>query len=109
MFSAPFPLFYHFFYHFGELNQRFLNIGIETPEVSVTELAAIFQGAGRELFGYQGTISYAVSEDRHYLTDNPQRRCPDITKARTILEYHPEIRVDEGVTRFLRFWKEESV
>ncbi|WP_204790182.1 hypothetical protein, partial [Oscillibacter sp. CU971] len=22
---APFPLFYHIFYHFGELNQRFLN------------------------------------------------------------------------------------
>lgn len=86
----------------------YFNIGIETPEISIEELAAIFQKAGRELFGYQGVISYAMSEDQHYLTDNPQRRCPDITKARTILGYEPEIDVDEGVARFLRFWKGES-
>lgn len=87
----------------------YFNIGIETPEVSMQELAEIYRAAGRRLFGYQGAVTYAVSEDRHYLTDNPQRRCPNITKARTILGYRPEIEVEEGVARFLGFWKEESL
>lgn len=82
------------------------NIGIERPEVSMRELAEIYRLAGSELFGYQGAIRYAISEDRQYLTDNPQRRCPDLSKARAVLGYRPEILVAEGVRRFLRFWKE---
>ena len=85
----------------------YFNIGIEKPEISMTELAELYQDAGRRLFGYSGAVRYSVSGDRHYLTDNPQRRCPDISKARTVLGYQPEILVAEGVERLLRFWKEE--
>ena len=35
--SAPFPLFYHIFYHFGELNQRFLK-GNDRPLSAKTVL-----------------------------------------------------------------------
>ncbi len=86
----------------------YFNIGIEAPEISVQELANVYCHAARELFDYRGTVRYAISEDRHYLTDNPQRRCPDIGKARTILGYQPEILVGDGVRRFLRFWREEK-
>lgn len=51
---------------------------------------------------------YAVSEDKEYLTNNPQRRCPDITKARNILGYAPEIEVEQGVERFLNFINEST-
>ena len=64
--------------------------------------------AGRELLGYTGEVRYAVSEDKEYLTNNPQRRCPDITKARTILGYNPTISVEEGVRRFLQYLKESD-
>lgn len=86
----------------------FFNIGIETPEISMQELAEIYRTAGRELFDYHGIVRYVESTDRHYLTDNPQRRCPDISKACAVLDYRPEIYVEEGIRRFLHFWKEEQ-
>lgn len=86
----------------------YFNIGIENPEITVSELAEIYKLAGKKIFGYQGNVVYQVSEDKEYLTNNPQRRCPDITKARKVLGYQPEIKVEEGVTRFLQFIKESS-
>ncbi|MDR1984198.1 MAG: NAD-dependent epimerase/dehydratase family protein [Prevotellaceae bacterium] len=81
----------------------YFNIGIETPEISIRTLAEIYAKAGQSLLKYKGSVRYAASADRHYLTDNPQRRCPDITKAKNILGYNPTITVEEGVTRFLQF------
>jgi dTDP-glucose 4,6-dehydratase len=31
--------------------------------------------------------------------DDPKRRCPDITKARELLNWSPEIGIEEGITR----------
>lgn len=87
---------------------NYFNIGIETPEITVLELARIYQKNGKEVFGYSGNVTYATSEDTEYLTNNPQRRCPNINKARTILGYEPEIHVEDGVKRFLSFIKESS-
>ena len=84
----------------------FFNIGIDKPEISIARLAEIYRDAGREIFNYAGKINYAVSADKDYLTDNPQRRCPNVDKARKILGYNPTIYVEEGVARFLQFVKE---
>ena len=86
----------------------YFNIGIEKPEISIADLAQIYVKAGREIFGYTGSVTYAQSDDKEYLTNNPQRRCPDIGKARRILGYNPTILVEEGVGRFLQFLKEEE-
>jgi UDP-glucuronate decarboxylase len=86
----------------------YFNIGIDKPEINIQELAEIYAGAGRDVFGYTGKVRYTASEDRDYLTDNPQRRCPDIAKARSVLGYTPSIHVEEGVARFLRFIKESG-
>ena len=86
----------------------YFNIGIEKPEISIEHLAEIYQEKGGKLFGYEGKVEYAVSEDKEYLTNNPQRRCPDISKARKILGYAPEIEVEQGVERFLQFIKEST-
>ncbi len=64
--------------------------------------------AGRDIFGYTGEVRYATSDDKEYLTNNPQRRCPNIDKARRILDYNPTIFVEEGVTRFLNYLKESE-
>ncbi len=84
----------------------YFNIGIDKPEITVTELANLYQKAGKEIFSYTGEVKYAVSEDKDYLTNNPQRRCPKIDKAKKALAYNPSIHVDEGVKRFLTFIKE---
>ena len=86
----------------------YFNIGIQEPEISVLQLAEIYKAKGETVFGYMGEIEYAVSEDKDYLTNNPQRRCPDISKAQNVLGYAPSITVEQGVERFLRFIKESS-
>lgn len=84
----------------------FFNIGIESPEISVKTLADIYAEAGRDLLGYGGKVILAKAAEKNYLVNNPQRRCPDIKKARRILHYAPDIEVRDGVTRFLRFLQE---
>ncbi len=71
-------------------------------------MAEIYAKAGRDIFGYTGQVRYARSEDKEYLTNNPQRRCPNIDKARRELNYNPTIFVEEGVARFLQFLKESE-
>jgi UDP-glucuronate decarboxylase len=86
----------------------YFNIGIDRPEIMVRDLAALFAKQGAEVFGYKGAVKYGKSADEAYLTHNPNRRCPIITKAQTILGYAPTILVDEGVGRYLRFLKQEA-
>jgi UDP-glucuronate decarboxylase len=73
------------------------NIGVETPEISMAQLADKVTAIGREHFGYTGKVVRKV--DPEYLIDNPERRCPIIKKARTELGYDPQILVDEGLRR----------
>lgn len=86
----------------------YFNIGIDRPEISVRELAEIYREAGRRIWNYGGKIIYERSEDKNYLTHNPSRRRPDITKARTLLGFNPRIMADEGVGQFLEYLREEE-
>jgi len=83
----------------------YFNIGIDHPEISIHRLAEIFQEQGKKHFNYTGNVTLAVSNEKEYLSDNPQRRCPNMEKARTLLRFEPAIEVEEGVERFLRFLK----
>jgi UDP-glucuronate decarboxylase len=87
------------------LSGRFdvFNIGMDQPEVSVRDFAEFFRDAGKKLFGYQGEIRFMPSAEQAYLTDNPSRRCPDISKARTLLGFNPVVTVHEGIERYLLF------
>jgi len=80
------------------------NIGVDGPETSIADLADRFVAAGQELFGYEGAVVRRSSDDSNYLTDNPSRRCPDITKARTDLQYDPTIALDDGLRRSLLWY-----
>jgi dTDP-glucose 4,6-dehydratase/UDP-glucuronate decarboxylase len=78
------------------------NIGVETPEISMAELAEKVAQLGREMFGYTGNV--VKQFDAEYLKDNPERRCPIITKAREEIGYAPTILVDEGLRRALLWY-----
>ena len=82
------------------------NIGTDGPEVSMGELAERMTEVARRLFGYAGEVRQRSSGDPHYLTDNPTRRCPDLTKARTHLGYEPQVGLEEGLERTLRWYAE---
>ena len=84
------------------------NIGREEPEISMANLAERVVELSRELFGYQGKVVRQASSDSNYLVDNPNRRCPIITKARTHLGYNPSISVEEGLKRSLIWYAANS-
>jgi UDP-glucuronate decarboxylase len=82
------------------------NIGTETPEISIAELAERLVSLARELFGYRGRVIRGASDDANYLVDNPDRRCPVIAKARRDLGYDPRVTLDEGLRRALLWYHE---
>lgn len=77
------------------------NVGTETPEISMADLARKVAALGGELFGYRGRVVTQPSADPDYLVDNPNRRCPVIAKARTQLGFNPSVPLDEGLRRAL--------
>jgi nucleoside-diphosphate-sugar epimerase len=87
-------------------NGEAYNIGVEGPEISMVALAEKLTSLAKDLFGYQGKVVRQVSQDASYLVDNPNRRCPVITKARAHLGYNPRVALDEGLKRSLIWYSE---
>ncbi len=85
------------------------NIGTESPEISMAELADRLAAIGRDEVGYEGRVVLGTSDDPAYLTDNPDRRCPDIAKARAELDYEPVVDLDDGLRRSLQWYRSGSV
>ena len=75
------------------------NIGSDEREITILELADIYKSIGKELVSYSGQIKFEVHEDKEYLTDNPQRRCPNIEKAIKILGFEPKMKLEDGIKR----------
>jgi len=74
------------------------NIGNPKPEVSMFELAHWTEKAvGRKI--KRQLVEYPES----YPADEPNRRCPDISKARLQLGFEPSVGLAEGLTRFFRW------
>jgi UDP-glucuronate decarboxylase len=84
------------------------NIGTEAPEISMADLARTMAATASELFGYQGAVVLGQTSDPDYLRDNPNRRCPDISKARAELDYEPIVPLDEGLRRLLVWYGANS-
>lgn len=82
------------------------NIGVEEPEISISLLAEKMVELAKDLFGYRGKVVFKSSQDQDYLTDNPNRRCPQIAKARIDLGYNPTITLDEGLKRALLWYSD---
>ncbi len=86
----------------SEHNGEAFNIGTEKPEISVEDLArAVIAVSGKDL-----SIELKQSGDPEYLTDNPQRRCPTIAKARQLLGYAPRVSLEEGLHRTYEYYKD---
>jgi dTDP-glucose 4,6-dehydratase/UDP-glucuronate decarboxylase len=77
------------------------NIGNSEPEITMKELAEKIVLIGGKLLNYNGKVEYASSNDSNYLVDNPNRRCPDITKAQKELGYNSSMQLEEGLSRNL--------
>jgi len=78
------------------------NVGND-EEISIGDLAHIAAALdGPPLL----PIRFETSADSDYLSDNPQRRCPDLTKLRSLAAWEPRVRVREGLARTLQSYRE---
>ena len=77
---------------------------MEAPEISIGAVADILVRLGAELFGYKGRVVRGVSADKEYLVDNPNRRCPDIRKARAELDFKPSVGLEDGLRRMMTWY-----
>jgi dTDP-glucose 4,6-dehydratase/UDP-glucuronate decarboxylase len=78
------------------------NIGTEEPEISMRDLATQLL----RVAGSSRKVVYQASQEADYLTDNPNRRCPNISKARNLLGYSPSVSLEEGLGRMLEWYKD---
>jgi dTDP-glucose 4,6-dehydratase/UDP-glucuronate decarboxylase len=80
------------------------NIGNDEEEVCIADLAQHV----RELAGPPWlAVVHEMSRDRHYLTDNPQRRRPDLTRLRTLIPDMRCVKLRQGLERTLRSYRAE--
>jgi UDP-glucuronate decarboxylase len=72
------------------------NIGNPDPEISMVELVQTIEKISAQKVEYD-VVEYPDS----YPADEPNRRAPDIRKARVQLDFNPTVGIDEGLKRFL--------
>ena len=83
------------------LSKEHLPVNIGNPtETSILEFANIIN----QLAGNTAGMNY--QPDKRFGND-PQRRCPDITRARSLLGWAPKVDLSDGLTRTLAFFKEK--
>lgn len=77
------------------------NIGNDDPELTIKDLA---DKINQTLFN--GTIKIKKIEmPEEYPTDQAQRRCPDLSKARRELQYEPTVNLENGLKMSLEWAK----
>ena len=83
-------------------NEKFgiYNIGNDIGEVSVLDLVHTSEEVMNTKIKYKKT-----SYPKEYPPDEPQRRCPDITRANKNLGYYPKISLKEGLKRHFEWYK----
>lgn len=89
---------------FGQNGESY-NLGND-EEISIralAELVADVAGKGKPL-----DVKFEKSKDGDYLQDNPNRRCPDLGKAREAVGYKPIVGLREGLQRTLQSHLEAS-
>ena len=77
------------------------NVGND-EEVSIRKLAETVDRVSGNNLG----VHLASSDDPDYLSDNPQRRCPNLTKTKSAIDWSPSVTLRAGVERTLRFYRD---
>lgn len=87
----------------SEFDGEVFNIGNDRTEINMKGLAELIAGIVGNV-----AIEYKKSKEKDYLTDNPQRRCPDLSKAKSYLNYYPKVELEAGLGRLYQWYKQES-
>ncbi len=92
---------------FSDHNGESFNVGVENPEISIKDFANLVARTAEKQLGLPRVkITTQKNPDDKYLVDNPERRCPDIKKARELLGYDPKVGLEEGLNRTLAWYRD---
>ncbi len=75
------------------------NVGDDREEISMRDLAERIRLVTRA----DGRVIVQASAEVDYLVDNPQRRCPDLTKLRALGGAMPCVSLEDGIDRYTRW------
>tara|TARA_B100001029_G_C15034965_1_gene439517 strand:+ start:494 stop:1555 length:1062 start_codon:yes stop_codon:yes gene_type:complete len=83
------------------------NVGNDKGEINVKNFSKIFLDIYKKKFNIKNKskIKFKKSSEKNYLKDNPYRRCPNIYKAKKLLNFKPKINLREGLHNYLNFLK----
>jgi len=81
----------------SNLNGQVINLG-NPNEKTVLEIAETIKN-------FTGSKSKIIFKELPQ--DDPQRRCPDITKAKKLLEWQPSVRLEDGLRKTIKWYKQE--
>lgn len=87
----------------SEFNGEAFNIGDDRTEISMRGIAEVIA----EIVG-NVEVKFNKSKDKEYLTDNPKRRCPDLTKAKAFLNYYPKVELKTGLNRIFQWYTQTN-
>jgi nucleoside-diphosphate-sugar epimerase len=80
-----------------QIDGEVVNIGNDT-EITILELAKKIKG----LTNSDSEIIFTTLP-----LDDPKRRCPDLTKAKKLLNYQPKVSLEEGLKRTIEWYRVE--
>tara|TARA_Y200000002_G_C22680605_1_gene663907 strand:- start:2212 stop:3249 length:1038 start_codon:yes stop_codon:yes gene_type:complete len=84
---------------FGKSGEAY-NIGNNKPEVSVKDVTEILKK-----IHIKKLKTKLINHPKSYPNDEPQRRCPDLQKAKRDLQYKPKVKLQDGLEKFLNWAK----
>ena len=89
----------------ADVSGEVFNVGNDEEEIAMGELAERASSIG----GPPAVpVVHERSGDEDYVTDNPQRRCPDLTKLRSTFDWEPRVPLLVGLERTYRSYVEAA-
>lgn len=87
-----------------------LNVGNDEIEISMIDLANLIARVGAAILNQPRIdVVQCASDDKDYLVDNPQRRCPSLKKAKHLFpDWLPKVSLEEGANRFFRHFVDKQ-
>ncbi|MHB8565665.1 MAG: NAD-dependent epimerase/dehydratase family protein [Nitrososphaerales archaeon] len=85
-------------------NGEVFNVGNDSGEISIRDLATMVS----DLFQNRVELKFLPGPIDAYLRADPKRRCPDLTKIKSMLKYEPKVELKQGLERFIQWIRETN-
>lgn len=85
---------------FSDADGESFNVGNPEQEISVTELSKVLVG----VMPYKVDVVYIDPPHAVYASVDPKRRCPDISKLQSVVDFNPKYSLANGLKRTVQWF-----